>query len=262
MRRLLVTLLTTCIMLSLVGCEKSYRERVEFTLKRMQYLQRLDQFLQSFAGDDFQQTGIYLRPPKPLTRSTQPGLRVDPEQYDLVATFMDVSGTPTKGAEPQAPTPVLRLHVLARAKKAKAEPTKGEEAPVPIERGDFQESVAFALADNLGGFDPATALESGLIKPDRKGPNEYKRIDFEAANGDSIHAYLFKMDDYEIALVWDIPKEIERSAPASTGRDLSLETLSVGQRAVLAFQGIDPEEGVIDPTGQGQVDAPGQAVTF
>lgn len=258
MRRLLAALSTACLLVSLGGCDKSYRERVDFTLKRMQYLQRLDQFLQTYAGESFQQLGIYLRPPKPLTPATQTGLRLDPDQFDLIATFLDVSGTPAKGADPQQAAQVLRLHVLARAKQAKAQPAKGEEVTIPFERGEFQETVFFVLADNFGGFDPADGPT--LIKSDRKGPNEFRRIDFEAANGDSVHVYFYKMDDYEIALIWDIPKPLERTAPASTGRDLTLESLSVGQRAVMAFQGIDPEEGVIDATVQG--DAPGQVVAF
>jgi len=244
MRRLLATLLTAGLLVSLAGCSKNYAERLELTLERLKYLQRLDQFLtRDPVGDPLQPANIYLRPPQNMTKATQTTLSADPAQFDVIATFLDVSGEPAK--EAAAPPPVIRLHVLARRKQAATPAKKGEPAPPPVERLPFEPAVLEVLARDLGGLDPATADQ--LIKSDKKRLNDYKRLIFDAASGDTIRVYFYVQDDYEVALIWDIPKPLEKP-PATTAIELALESLSVGPRAAAAFQGIDVEEGFIPGT--------------
>lgn len=258
MRRLLAVCFSSFLILALIGCSKSYETRLKLTLERMQYLQRLDQYLQAPAGDALQQLGIYIRPPKPLTKASAPGLTAAPEEFDVNMTFLDASATPTKGATAPAATPVVRMHVLARAKQAQAASKKGEPAPPPVERTPFPQAVVEVLARDLGGLDPAEADQ--LFKSDKKRLNDFRRLEFEAANGDIIRAYLYKLDDYEVALIWDIPKAAEQTPTVRTGRELTLEALAVGPKAVAAFQGIDVEDGAGPAAVEGEATAvPGVA---
>ncbi len=252
MRRLLATLFTSGMVVILAGCGKSYETRLNASLDRMRYLQRLDQNLQAPIADQFEQAGIYLRPPKPLTRAQQPVLTVDQSQFDLIASFLDVSGgTNKKGGQAD----VLRLHVLARVKAAQAA-NKKKEAPPEVERLPFQAAVVDLLARDLGELDPDTAVQ--LMKTDKMRLNEYKRLIFNADNGNVVRTYFYSQPNYDIALIWDIPKPLENSPPVSSGLPLTLESLVVGPRASAAFQGIDvQEEGYIEPGKGGEAETPG-----
>ena len=115
------------VVMGVAGCGKRYEQRVEATLTHMRYLERLDQFLQPAVGDPLQPLGIYLRPPKPLTRAQQPGLvPEDPGQFDVNLSFLDLTGAAGKGGGGAA---VLRLHVLGRVKRPKTPAKKGEAPP-------------------------------------------------------------------------------------------------------------------------------------
>jgi hypothetical protein len=218
-----------------LGCGKSYERRLEATLTRMKYQQRLDQYLNPPEEGKFKELGIYLRTPQPMSPAQQPGLAADPGAYELIATFLDLGGAEAKGDE--AP-PGIRLHVLARVKRPKKAPKKGEPPP-PAEapRGDFISDVRSLLAGELGNNEGAL---SGTPKADTKRSNAYKRVIFTAGNGDIIKAYFYKLDIYDVALIWDIPTAAEKAT--STGVELCLESFAVGSRAANLFQGGTDDE--------------------
>jgi hypothetical protein len=230
MRRLLA-LAASVSLVVILGCGKSYERRLEATLTRMKYQQRLDKYLNPPEEGKFKELAIYLRTPKSMSPAQQPGLAVDPGAYDLIATFLDLGGASANAAE--APQAGIRLHVLARVKRPKKAPKKGEPPPPPESpRGDFMADVRSVLASELGNSEAAL---SGTPKADTKRTNAYKRVIFTAGNGDIIKAYFYKMDVYDVALIWDIPTAVEKET--STGVELCLESFAVGNRAVNLFQG-------------------------
>ncbi len=254
MKRLLVLLASSMVLI--LGCGHSYKERIEATLTRMRYMQRLDQNLNQAESGKLQELGIFLRVPRSLSAAREPGLNAPEGQFDSVTTYLDLSGggaATKKGQPPEAP---LRLHVLTRVnRKAAASKKKGEAAPEPVvQRGNFVDDVRNLLASDLGGQD---AL-SNTLQTDKKRSNEFRRLMFTASNGDVIRTYFYKSGDYEVALVWDIPTGQERSAAMTTGSELTLESLATGPRALTAFQGGDADEAVAQ--GQpGEIVGTGQA---
>lgn len=258
MKRVLAAAVSCSLILSF-GCSQSYSKRLDSTLNRLKYLQRLDQFLKPAEAGKLQEMGIYFRPPLGLEQAQQPGLNAPPGHYDVVATFLDL-GTAAAGAnakEKVAPAAPLRLHLLARInRKAPASKKKGETPEEPVTpRGKFDDDVRALLASDLGGQDALNnPLQSIKIKS-----NDYKRLIFTASNGDTIKAYFFKAGEYDLALVWDIPAEQAKSAAASTGAELAMESLAVGPRAVTAFQGGDADEDIVQSAGDaGAAGGPGQ----
>jgi hypothetical protein len=222
------------------GCSKSYEKRLEATLNRMKYEQKLDQYLKPAETGKFQELGIYLRPPKNLEPASQPMLAVDPGAYELIASFLDTSGgTPAKGAEAAAaPAPAgLRLHVLARVKRKKPAPKKGETPPPESPRGDFVADVRQVLASELGN--PDDALNKALDNS-TQGRNAFKRLIFTAGNGDFIRAYFLKQDAYEVALIWDVPQAVDKAS--ANGVRYCLESFATGPAAIDRFQGKTDDE--------------------
>ncbi len=239
MKRLLATFLTASLVLVL-GCSKTYEDRLNRTLDRMKYIQRLDQYLQPPPQGKYRDLGIFLRPPKPLDQAPNlVGLTEIPGFYDLASSFVGVmsqGGDQAKKGQ-GGPPPALRLHVLARVKRPKKPAAKkGEpvEPPPSVNRGDFTTDVRTQLASDYGAGDTAV---SGELKTETRRSNSFKRLIFTApSNGDTIRVYFYKEGDYEAALVWDIPPNAPKP-PIDTGIPLCLETFSVGPKALRAFAG-------------------------
>lgn len=251
--RILCTL-TTALFLCALGCgQQSYEARLERTITRMRYQQRLDQFLNPPTKGAFEEMHIYLRSPKPMQLSPNFGLTDEPGRFDLAATFLAIPPAPAATADEAAPAPdpnaVLRLHVLARVKQPKKAKKKGEPpAPQPATpRGDFITDVRTLLAADTGAGEGVNQAP----KPDKKGSNDFKRIVFNAANGNSIMVYFYKQGEFDVALVWDVPVAMSKSS--LTGRELCLGSFSVGRKADANFAG------PIDDDGTGSPPAPGAA---
>jgi len=226
MKRVLA-LSMSAILVLLMGCgSASYNKRLDKTLADMKYRQRLDQYLTPPAADKVKEIGIFLRPPKPLAQSKEFLLTPTADLHDLEASFTDLS-------KPGS----LRLHVLARRKVAKAAAKKG--APPPAEsaaRGVFKADVFAQLANDFG------ATEENLAKAvdyNAGKKNAFKRIQFVSpTSGDQIRVYLYenKRENYDVALIWDVPKGQEKDATTGTGIELSLESFAAGMRANRLFE--------------------------
>ncbi len=223
MRRVLALSLSAVLVL-LVGCTASYNKRLDQTLEDMKYRQKLNQYLGAPAEDKFKELVIFLRPPKPLEQSKEFLLTPTGGLHDLEASFFDRNKPGT-----------LRLHVLARRKVAKAPAKKkdaqAEQAPT-VARGVFKTDVAGELANDFG------ATEENLAKVQEYSPgkrrNSYKRIQFVSpTSGDTIRVYLYenKSENYDVALIWDIPKGQEKDTTISNGIELCLESFATGRRA-------------------------------
>lgn len=231
-------LAATMVLVLAAGCGKSYERRVEATLNRLRYEQKLNQYLKPAEGGKFQDLGIFLRVPIGLEPTLQPGLAVDPGAYEVVATFLDSGGADSKKAA-DAPPPAagLRLHVLARVKRKKSTPKKGEAPPPESPRGDFVADVRQALASDLGNTDDA---QNKALDNNTQGKNAYKRLIFTAGNGDFIRAYFAKQGDYEVALIWDVPQAVDKSS--ANGVRYCLESFATGPAALARFQGRNEDE--------------------
>jgi hypothetical protein len=224
----------------IVGCGKTYRLRLEKTVEFMKYLQRLDQNLGAAPQGKLKELSIYIRPPKGLEEAKEVGLpSVAPGMYDLAASFFGAppaASTPAKeGTPPPDPNAVLRLHVLARLKKPKAPPKKGEPPPPDTSaRGEFIADVKNLLATDLGGAEGVNAK----ISTAKEKNNAYKRLIYDSTvNNDSIRVYFYNQKtpqgDYDVAVIWDIPAAMvkETSSPIA----LCLESFAVGGKALNSF---------------------------
>jgi hypothetical protein len=248
----ILTTLCTAMLLTALGCgQQSYEDRLGRTIARLRYQQRLDQFLNPPAEGAFKDMNIYVRSPKPMQLSPNLGLTDEPGQYDLAATFLALpkSAPSAEGDAGPDPSAAFRLHVLARVKKSKSAKKKGE-APPPepaTPRGEFTSDVRGLLAADTGAGDAVNQTP----KSDKKGSNDFKRIVFTAANGNNILVYFYKQDIYDVALIWDVPVALAKGPAALTGRDLCLESFSVGRKAAANFAGPIDEDGSGSPEGAG-----------
>jgi hypothetical protein len=252
-----VALLVSATLVVLVGCGRSYNDRVEATLTRMRYQQRLDQNLAPAQTGSFQELGVYFRPPKALSPAQQPGLSVGEGLFDIQQTFLDLSGG--EQVKDQPPARPLRLHVLGRVNRKKPAAKKKDAAPEPqpaVPRGEFVADVRSVLASDLSSQE---ALDNP-VQTDKKRSNEFKRLIFNASNGDAVRVYFYKQAEYDLAFIWDIPPGQEKSPAMTTGAELAMESMAVGPRAVNAFQSGTVEDDLIEaaPAG-GEGAAAGQA---
>jgi hypothetical protein len=147
----------------------------------------------------------------------------------------------------------LRLHVLARVKRKKAAPKKGEVPPPESPRGDFVEDIRRVLASELGNPDDAT---NRPLENSTQGNNAFKRLIFTSGTGEYIRTYFLKQDIYDVALIWQVPQAVDKSS--ANGVRYCLESFAVGPRALARFQGRTEDEG--EPAeGGGAPAAGGQA---
>lgn len=234
MKRLLGVGLMSALVVAL-GCGK-YEKRLEVTVERMKYQQRLNQYLKPAEGGKFQELGIHLRVPLGMEPAKEVSVVPEEGAFDLVANFADSAGGGGQAKDGAAAQP-LRLNVLARVKRKKAAPKKGEAPPPEVPRGDFKADVRALLAASLGNPEDA---QNKADAAERKRLNEYRRLIFTAGNGNIIRVYFYKQAEYDTALIWNIPPAAERTA--ATAIDLCLETQAVGPRALNLFQGGSDEE--------------------
>jgi hypothetical protein len=249
MKRLLGVGLVTALIVA-VGCSK-YEKRLDSTLERMKYQQRLDQNLKPAEAGKFQELGIHLRVPLGMDPAKE--VQVVPEEgvYDLVANFADSAAGGAQAKEGAAPPQPLRLNVLARVKRKKAPPKKGESPPPEVPRGEFKADVRALLAASLGNPEDAQGKADAA---ERKRNNEYRRLIFTAGNGNTVRVYFYKVAEYDVALIWNLPPGADRKSGGPI--ELSLETLAVGPRAQNLFQGGSDDE----PVAEGA--APGGGTAF
>ncbi len=237
MKRLLgVGAMSALVLVLVLGCGK-YEKRLDVTIERMKYQQRLDQYLKPAEGGKFQELGIHLRVPLDMNPAREVTIVPEEGAFDLVANFAGSAPAGEQAKEGGAAPPPLRLNVLARVKRKKAAPKKGETPPPEVPRGDFKADVRALLAASLGNPEDA---QNKADAAERKRLNEYRRLIFTAGNGNIIRVYFYKQAEYDTALIWNIPPAAERNA--ATAIDLCLETQAVGARALNLFQGGSDEE--------------------
>jgi hypothetical protein len=231
MKRLLALLLTATLLLSW-GCGKSiYDRKLNDTLDAMKYRQRLDAFLiPAPSGAKFKDFPLYIRPPKDMPLSTNFVLVADLPlgQFNLAESFLSQS----KG----------NLHVLGRRKTAKKAAPKGAAPPPPeAPKGPFDQDVIALLRGVYGADLPQLQTpqyqNETKTAPGGSPSNQFRRLIFNASNGNAIRVFLYKKEPYDVALIWDAPAALERSGSLSSARDLTLQTFAVGRRAQNAFAG-------------------------
>jgi hypothetical protein len=241
MRRVPASLITATLLLAW-GCGRySYELRLEATLARMKYRQRLDQFLGPPPSDaKFQELQVFLRPPKGMDLTKEFVMAaVTPGAYDLLASFVGQSQGSSRS-----------LHLLARRKTAKKAAGKAAPTPEPaVERGPFEQDVVTLLAGVYGANE---ALQQPNFQTDKKGGNSFRRLTFKASNNNDVWVYFYKKEPHEVALVWDLPPDAAKDNALRTARDLCLQSFAVGERARAAFGGDISEEGApAGPAGPG-----------
>jgi hypothetical protein len=199
---------------------------------------------------------IYIRPPKPLEEAKELGLpSAAPGQYDLAVTFFgqpkeqEAQGKQAEAKEGAAPpdaNAVVRLHVLARVKKPKRTPKKGEAPPPDTSgRGEFTADVRSLLATDLSAGEAAT---TGQPKAAPAKSNSFKRLIFNSpVNNDAVRVYFYTQGNYDVALVWDIPPAFGKSMDGAI--ELCLESFAVDRKASNAFANGYSEEAMPELPG-------------
>jgi hypothetical protein len=224
MKRLLALLLTAMLLLTF-GCGKSiYERKLNDTLDDMKFRQRLDALLIPAPTDaKFRDFPLFIRPPKDMALSSNFVLVADlpAGQFDLAASFLSQS----KG----------NLHVLGRRKTAKKAAPKGGAPPPPeAPKGPFDTDVITLLR---GVYGEVPQLQTPQYQTETKKGNQYRRLIFNASNGNGVRVFLYKRDPYDVALIWDAPATLERSGSLSSARDLTLQTFAVHRKAQNSFAG-------------------------
>jgi hypothetical protein len=212
-------------LLVVIGCTKNYDERMERTLDRMKYEQRLnDNLMPPAAKGKLEELLIYLRPPKELSGPTQTFQMtvVEPGKFDVESTFI----------EPEKQS----LHVLARVDRPKAAAKKAPGQPEAPPRGDFNEEVV-DLVRNVYGAD----VNINQFKEQTKEKNTFKALTLDlAAKEVQIYLYGTKSTPYKVALIFEYPKSEKNAVSPKIG--LCLASFAVGEPARLAFAGGEVEE--------------------
>jgi len=241
----------------IAGCgEKLYESRLEETLSRMKYEQKLDSYLQPPAQGKFKEMNVYLRPPKPMEESKLM-LTEQPGMYDLTATFLgSPAGTAPPTVEGQTPSeapvlPPMRLHVLGRMKAKKGTAKKGTPKPSvdpnTAGRGAFVSDVRALLAAELG----PEANPDKSPSTDKKKKTPFKRLIYQGQSGNTIQVYFAEINkgETEVALVFDIPPALLKTPIVIPGIELSLDAFVLGRKASQMFNGGESSEG---GTGAGE----------
>lgn len=221
MRRV-AAMLGSAVILLAGGCGlNSYEARLNQTLERMKYEDRLNKMLMPASTDkEWQEYSIYLRPPKSLAPAKEFFLTApEPGKFEIEKTFLE--------AQKQS------LHVLARLKLAK-NAAKKKAAPSPADTADrtnFNKDIIDLVTSS---YSPPEELILTKFKVTNEKSNEYKWTTFEV-NGKNVQIYLYKKDQYEVALIFEFPKADQSSL---TGKiKLCLESFAVGDKAKRYFSG-------------------------
>ncbi len=136
MRRVWVVI-TSALLVAVVGCgRKSYEDRLDATLKKLEYDRRIKKNLMEPPKEEkkFTDLAIYVRPPKDEVLAKAGQLPVAEGSFDLDASFNDKTES--------------SLHVLARVKMPKKAPAKGAPPPPALPpRGEFVGEVLGVLSN-------------------------------------------------------------------------------------------------------------------
>jgi hypothetical protein len=231
MKRAFAIVASACLILAM-GCS-NYDIRLGKTLDEMRYRKRLDDnLLPAATKGKLEERQIYVRPPKTLTGPTKTfaWTVIEPGRFDLENSFIDQD----KGEG---------LHILVRVKKPKA-PVSAKKGAAPKEavpRGDFRAEV-IDLIKSVYGVD----LEASKFKPDVK-EHANRKNEFHATTLDltakEVQVYLYgdKNGPYEVALIFDYPKESKKNIDSKIR--LSLEAFAVGEAGRRAFHSGGEEGG-------------------
>jgi hypothetical protein len=237
MKRTLAILASGCFVIVL-GCS-NYDFRLEKTLDDMRYRKRLDDnLIQAPTKGALEQHFIYVRPPKGLQGPTQTFALtvVEPGRFDLENSFIDQA---TKES----------LHILARVKLPKSPNAKKTPQP-EVARGDFNSEVVELLRSAY-----ATDLDVSQLKPESKShgnrvnPFKTRTLDLTAKEV-QLYLYDVKNSPYEVALIFEYPKEMRNTI--SSRIELCLESFAVGELARRSFAGGGVGEGGEEPAEGGQ----------
>ncbi len=224
-----------------LGCS-DYDTRLAKTLEEMRYRKRQDDnLLPAATKGKLEELKIYVRPPKNLKGPTQTFAlaAIEPGRFDLENSFIDQDKAES-------------LHILIRVKKPKAPATtKKGAAPAPTEsapRGEFIPDV-IEIIKNAYGAD----VETKAFKPDVKKHgtriNNFKTTTLDlTAKEVQIFLYGDKNAPYEVALIFDYPKESKKTIDSKIR--LSLEAFAVGDAARYSFS--DTGEGDGEEGGGGE----------
>ncbi len=226
MRRVLAMLGTACLLMA-AGCGlNSYEKRLDLTLEKMRYEERLNKMLMpAETGGKWQELAIYLRPPKSMKAATDFLLPpTEPGKFDLEKSFF----------EDQKQS----LHLLARLKRAKSAPGK-KKAPSPADTADRTNFTRDIITVLTTSFSPPDELTAAMFKALKQKDNEFKAATL-ALPDKEVKVYFYKKEPYDIALIFEIPKEEVSNV---TGKlNLCLESFAVGKRAENSFKGKGADE--------------------
>jgi hypothetical protein len=228
MRRLWLVI-ASAVLVAGVGCgRKSYEDRLDATLKKLEYDRRIKKNLMEPPKEEkkFTELAIYVRAPKEeaLTKTGQ--LPVSEGQFDLDASFVD-----TKESN-------ATLHVLARVKMPKKPATKGA-APVaqPPARAEFIGEVLRILSDVFGS--PEALQNPKFVEESRKGGTRFKRLIFPG-NDKEVKLYIYKAGNHEVALIFVYDPKVKGLMASKI--DLCLDTFATGEKANKLYSGGSAEE--------------------
>lgn len=257
------------------GCGyANYSSRLEATENRLKDEMTLNRSLAGPATGDFQTLSVYLRPPigwtgSPLFDPDQPANSTFEDQqiaplYDLRGSYIGpVAATKGQDAQAAPPKPPM-FRFLGRRKKEPTEAEKAEGPPAQAEapRGDFlAETLALLQTYYRTAEMPAAEAVSEDIWPRVSPPRkiDYQRFMFNGADGQLVHAYIFKdvqgTTEYDAALIFEFP-DGQVPTEATFPIDKTLGTFAVGARANRLFRG-DSED-----SGEGGAGEAGPAVAF
>ena len=234
MRRVLVVI-TSALLVAGVGCgRKSYEERLDKTLAKLDYDRRLKKNLMEPPNEKkFQDLTIYIRAPKEEALAKTGQLPVSEGQFDLDASFNDKTES--------------SLHVLARVKLPKKAPAKGAPpAPALPPRGEFVGEVLGVLS-NL--YNSPEALQTPKFSDEsRKGGNRFRRLQF-VANDKEVKLYTYKQDGHEVALIFIYDPKIK--GLISSKIEYCLDSFATGEKAKRLYSGgaadEEPDSGPAGP---------------
>lgn len=226
-KRVLAVLLLGTSALGLSGClgESSYENRLNRTLEDLKFQRQLDANLNPADTGRLKELNLFVRPPRGMAKAQAPGINVPPGSYDVVETFLgqvDAQGTP------------IQLQVLGRVKQPPrtGQPKPGDPPPPPeTNLATFEGDVRGLLNAVYGG---GGDTKSEVVN--ERG-RQYKRIKFQAADGQFVSANLHEQPNQKLALIFVYPAPAANSQAVTTAIPLALGSVAVGPKAAAAFSG-------------------------
>jgi hypothetical protein len=238
-----LAILASLAFVIVLGCG-TYDSRLEQTLADMRYRKRLDDNLNPAPTKGLlEKQSIYVRPPLNLQGPTKAFVLtvVEPGRFDLENSFVDQQNLES-------------MHILARVKRPKAPNAKKTNQP-EAPRGDFNSEVVELLRNVYGAnLDVSELKTETKSHGNRTNAFRTKSLDLTAKE---VQLYLYgdKNSPYEVALVFEYPKERHNSINPKIG--LCLESFAVGEAAKRAFASGGEIEGIDEGIeGGGQTGPP------